>query len=101
MLQSLLNTFSDSTFYFVLGATGTALFTIRAILMLVFGLDHGGRVSITLPARGRGGGQDKLKVDGGPPGMPAVSEGEAIHSFAAVKVLAVKDDNQTLIVAPV
>lgn len=192
MLDSLFSQFSDSTFYFMLGATGTALFSIRAVLMLVFGVDHGGdfdlhvgdhaggaehsgfslfsmlsivafmmgtgwmglacrsewqlnsllsaliacgfgfslmfgtsammwqmrrfdqpggydvrkcigqtgRVYLAIPAKGGGMGQVELNVDGRRTVLPAVSDDPPIPSFASVKVLSLKDDNQTLVVTP-
>lgn len=41
-LDDVFVTFSDTTFYFLMAATGTALFVLRMALMLFTGLDDGG-----------------------------------------------------------
>ena len=59
-----------------------------------------GRVYLKIPPRGAGAGQVEMNVDGRRAVLNAVSSGDEIASFAAVKVLQVTDDG-TLVVEPV
>ena len=52
-----------------------------------------GTVYMQLPAKGEGRGQVQVNVGGTLKTMPAVSNGDPIESFAAVKVLEVREDN--------
>ena len=51
-----------------------------------------GKVYLTIPAKGGGQGQVEVTVSGRRKVMPAISEGESIPAFAAVKVISVRDD---------
>lgn len=42
MFEEIFSQFSDSTVYFVMGALGTLVFSIKALLLIVFGMDDGG-----------------------------------------------------------
>lgn len=56
-----------------------------------------GRVYLRIPAKGEGRGQVEVNVSGRRKVMHAVSTGEAIDSFAAVRVVDAEDD-ETLVV---
>lgn len=58
-----------------------------------------GRVYLNVPAKGEGRGRVEIAVNGRRKVLPAVSTGDAIASFAAVKVLDVQE-TETLIVEP-
>lgn len=188
--EDLFSTFTDATFYFVLAAVGTALFTIRLALMLFTGFDgssdfdhdmgtdggleaHGGDFSLfsmisilsfmmgagwlglaarldwklgpvpaalyaslfgfalmalcslalwqmrklsqpsswspkhaqghvgtaylRIPAGGQGRGQVQVVVDGTSRTLDAVTEGDAIESFASVRVKGVREDGVLIV----
>lgn len=56
-----------------------------------------GRVYLTIPAKGQGRGQVQITVSGGQRVMDAVSTGDEIESFVAVRVVDVQE-TETLIV---
>ena len=56
-----------------------------------------GRVYLTIPAKGEGRGRVRVSVDGRQKVLAAVSTGEAIESFTAVKIVDVQE-GETLIV---
>jgi hypothetical protein len=58
-----------------------------------------GRVYLKIPAKGQGRGQVQIAVDGRHKVIAAVSTGPEIASFAAVKVVDVRDDD-ALVVEP-
>ena len=58
---------------------------------------HTGRVYLRIPERGQGRGQVQITVDGTQKVVDAVSTGEAIESFATVRVTAV-EEGETLLV---
>lgn len=62
-------------------------------------LGRTGRAYLTIPGHGGGGGQVEVNVSGRRKVMSAVTRGQEIPAFTAVKVVEVRDDN-TLIVEP-
>lgn len=60
---------------------------------------HVGRVYLTIPEKGAGGGQVEVAVSGSRKVLAAVSDSGRIEAFQDVKVVAVRDDG-TLIVEP-
>lgn len=60
---------------------------------------HTGKVYLSIPARGGGQGQVEVTVSGRRKVLSAVSQGEAIPPFAAVKIVDVRDD-EVFIVEP-
>ena len=56
-----------------------------------------GQVYLKIPAKGQGRGQVRIAVDGRQKVLAAVSSGEQIESFAAVKVVDVQDDESLIV----
>ena len=58
-----------------------------------------GRVYMSIPAKGQGRGEVQISVDGRQKTLSAISNGEAIESFKAVRVVGVQE-GETIIVEP-
>ena len=52
-----------------------------------------GKVYLSIPAKGEGQGQVEVTVSGRRKVMSAITEGDAIPPFAAVKIISVRDDD--------
>lgn len=89
----------------LMGITSAAMFQMRKLdsagkYDIKKTVGRTGRVYLTIPPRGAGAGQVEMNVDGRRAVVNAVSTGQEIASFSAVKVLEVTDDG-TLVVEPV
>ena len=51
------------------------------------------KVYLTIPAKGEGQGQVEVTVSGRRKVMQAITEGDSISAFSAVKVVGVRDDD--------
>ncbi len=97
--------FSSAGIGFTLMVLASTMMFVLQRAVHVVKIDHRTAVGRTgtayqnIPARGKGVGKVRVVVSSQSMILPAVSTGDAIASFASVRVLEVRDDN-TLVVEP-